>query len=55
MREGERYEERPVTLGRRDGDRVEVVSGLAAGEEVVVAQSFLVKADIGKSAVAHDH
>ena len=55
VREGERYGERPVTLGRRDGERVEVVSGLEAGEEVVVSQSFLVKADIGKSAVAHDH
>jgi cobalt-zinc-cadmium efflux system membrane fusion protein len=55
VREGERYEERPVTLGRRDARHVEVTAGLEAGEEVVAAQSFLVKADIGKSAVAHEH
>lgn len=55
VREGERYEERAVTLGRRDAKQVEVVAGLNAGEAVVVAQSFLVKADIGKSSAAHDH
>ena len=55
VRRGERYAERPVTLGRRDAKRVEVTSGLRAGEQVVVAQSFLVKADIGKSAAAHEH
>src|SRR5690606_2064558 len=53
VREGDRYEERPVTLGRRDARRVEVTDGLRAGEQVVVEQSFLVKADIGKSAAAH--
>lgn len=55
VREGERYEERPVTLGRRDARHVEVIAGLEAGEAVVAAQSFLVKADIGKSAAAHEH
>lgn len=55
VREGDRYEERAVTLGRRDARQVEVLDGLAAGEEVVVAQSFLVKADIGKSSAAHEH
>lgn len=55
VREGDRYEERAVTLGRRDGRLVEVTAGLAAGDQVVVAQSFLVKADIGKSAAAHEH
>lgn len=55
VREGDRYRERAVTLGRRDGRRVEVTAGLEAGENVVIAQSFLVKADIGKSAAAHEH
>lgn len=55
VREGERYAERAVTLGRRDARHVEVTAGLEAGEQVVVAQSFLVKADIGKSSAAHEH
>lgn len=55
VREGERYEERRVTLGRRDAKNVEVTAGLNAGEQVVVAQSFLVKADIGKSSAEHEH
>ncbi|GHC02495.1 hypothetical protein GCM10010080_15410 [Thermomonas carbonis] len=55
VREGERYEERVVTLGRRDAKSVEITAGLKPGEQVVVAQSFLVKADIGKSAATHEH
>lgn len=55
VREGERYEERAVTLGRRDARNVEVAAGLKPGEQVVVAQSFLVKADIGKSSAEHEH
>ena len=55
VRAGERYAERAVTLGRRDARSVEVSAGLRAGEQVVVAQSFLVKADIGKASAAHEH
>lgn len=55
VREGERYLERAVALGRRDAKRVEVTGGLKTGEQVVATQSFLVKADIGKSSVAHEH
>lgn len=55
VRVGEDYEARPLQLGRRDGVNVEVVSGLAAGDDVVVAQSYLIKADIEKSGAGHDH
>jgi cobalt-zinc-cadmium efflux system membrane fusion protein len=55
VREGERYAERAVTPGRRDAKQVEVVAGLRAGEQIVIAQSFLVKADIGKSSAGHEH
>lgn len=55
VNEGERYQAQPVTLGRRDDDHVEVLGGLAAGARVVVANSYLVKADIEKSGASHDH
>ena len=55
VRSGDTYAARPVQLGRRDAQRVEVLSGLKAGEQVVVAQSYLVKADIEKSGAAHEH
>ena len=55
VRAGDVYEARPLDLGRRDGARVEVLAGLAAGDPVVVEQSYLVKADIEKAGVAHEH
>jgi cobalt-zinc-cadmium efflux system membrane fusion protein len=55
LAEGNVFEARPVTLGRRDADRVEVVSGLAAGQFYVAAGSFVVKAEAAKSGAAHDH
>jgi cobalt-zinc-cadmium efflux system membrane fusion protein len=55
IRIGEAYEIRPLELGRSDGAWVEVREGLNAGDEVVVEQSFLVKADIEKSGASHDH
>jgi membrane fusion protein, heavy metal efflux system len=55
VRVGDTYEVRPVELGRRDAEHVEVLSGLAPGDQVVVEQSYLVKADIEKSGASHDH
>ncbi|WP_372191380.1 efflux RND transporter periplasmic adaptor subunit [Xanthomonas axonopodis pv. desmodiigangetici] len=49
------YEVRPVKLGARDAQQVQVLSGLAVGDAVVVEQSYLVKADIEKSGASHDH
>lgn len=55
IRIGDTYEVRPVELGKRDGTRVEVLSGIKKGDQVVVEQSYLVKADIEKSGASHDH
>lgn len=55
IRIGEDYEIRPLTLGRRDGSQVEVLGGIEAGAEIVVEQSYLVKADIEKAGASHDH
>ncbi len=46
---------RPVKLGRRDGERVEVLDGLAAGEQVAARNSFILKAELGKEAAEHAH
>ena len=52
---GELYQARPLELGRRSGNRVEVLKGLSADETYVTEGSFLIKADIGKSGASHDH
>ncbi len=49
------FEAQPVELGRRDGERVEIVSGLAAGQRYVATGSFVLKAEAGKSGASHDH
>jgi cobalt-zinc-cadmium efflux system membrane fusion protein len=54
-RHGDVYQARPLELGRRSGDRVEVLKGLSSGETYVSEGSFLIKADIGKSGASHDH
>jgi cobalt-zinc-cadmium efflux system membrane fusion protein len=55
VRAGDTYTARAVTLGARDAGQVEVIEGLKAGEEVVVEQSYVVKADIGKAGASHEH
>jgi cobalt-zinc-cadmium efflux system membrane fusion protein len=55
VRLGDTYEVRPVELGKRDATQVEILSGLKPGDQVVVEQSYLVKADIEKSGASHDH
>jgi cobalt-zinc-cadmium efflux system membrane fusion protein len=49
------YEVRMLDLGRRDGEFVEVLSGLEPGTTYVSENSYLVKADIEKSGASHDH
>jgi membrane fusion protein, heavy metal efflux system len=51
VHEGENYEARPVKLGRRDGHYAEVLDGVAIGDDIVVEQSYIIKADIEKSSV----
>lgn len=42
------FEKRDVVLGQRDGQSVEVVSGLAAGEMIAVSNTFSLKAGLSK-------
>ena len=55
VREGETYTARPVQIGARDSQRAQVLSGLRAGELVVIAESYLIKADIEKEGASHAH
>ncbi len=54
-RYGSSFEARPVELGRTDGKMVEVIKGLELGEKYASRNSYLIKADIGKSSASHDH
>ncbi|MDF3933067.1 efflux RND transporter periplasmic adaptor subunit [Pseudomonas citronellolis] len=45
----------PVRLGARDRGRVEVLEGLAAGEQVAAAGSFVLKSELGKASAEHAH
>ena len=45
----------PVELGRRNHELIELVSGPPVGTPIVVRNSFLIKAELGKSAAGHGH
>ncbi len=55
VQDGDKYEIRPLELGRDDGEFVEVLSGIDPGMTYVADKSFVVKADVGKNGATHDH
>jgi cobalt-zinc-cadmium efflux system membrane fusion protein len=55
VREGDQFEARVIQTGRSDGRMVEVLAGIKPGEEYVASNSFLLKAEFGKSEAGHDH
>ena len=55
VRTPEGFETRQITVGEDDGKAVEVLTGLKAGEPIAVANTFLLKAELGKSEAEHDH
>ncbi len=46
---------RPVTLGESVGGMWPVLYGLREGEPIVVAATFILKAELGKSSAKHEH
>lgn len=54
-RYGAYFEARPLELGRNDGEMVEVLDGIDAGERYAAGNSFAVKAELGKSGAEHHH
>jgi cobalt-zinc-cadmium efflux system membrane fusion protein len=54
VRTAEGFEARKVTLGREDDRAVEIAAGLRAGERIATSNTFVLKADLGKSETAHE-
>jgi membrane fusion protein, heavy metal efflux system len=54
VRDDSGFEARPVRTGLEDDDDVEILSGLAAGETIAVANTFTLKAELEKSDVEHE-
>ena len=46
---------RPVTLGKADRQRVEILSGLMPGERFVSKGGFTLKAELGKDSLGDGH
>ena len=56
LRQGESFERRPVRVGARDGDRIAITSGLAAGERVVTTGAYQIRlAAASPAAMGHGH
>jgi len=51
----DQYEARPVTLGRTDGKFTEVLKGLSPQERYVTKNSYVLKAELGKAGMSHEH
>ena len=49
------FEPREVELGNRDHDWVEVTFGVLPGDVYAGRNSFIIKAELGKSGAAHEH
>jgi cobalt-zinc-cadmium efflux system membrane fusion protein len=48
------FEMRKIGIGRQDTRLVEITEGLAAGERVATANTFVLKAELGKAEAGHD-
>lgn len=55
IQEGDSFEARPIKLGKRDGEWVEIVSGILPGEKYAGKNSFVLKAQLGKGEASHEH
>ncbi len=53
--EGDRFEARPVVLGKVGRRKAEILSGIAVGDRVADERSFLVKAELEKGVGGHGH
>jgi len=51
----DQYEARPVTVGKSNNMFSEILKGLSAGERYVTKNSFVLKAEMGKAGMSHEH
>lgn len=49
------FEKRGISVGRKDGESIEVSAGLVPGEQVAIGNTFVLKAEAGKSEAEHSH
>lgn len=55
VRTDDGFERREVALGKSDDKGIEIVFGLFPGEKIAVANTFLLKAELGKAEAEHSH
>lgn len=49
-----RFSAHPVTLGKTDGERTQILNGLSAGDVYAAANSYVIKAELRKSEAEED-
>lgn len=49
------FEKREVVTGKKDDRNVEISSGLEPGEQIAIGNTFVLKAEAGKSEAEHSH
>jgi cobalt-zinc-cadmium efflux system membrane fusion protein len=54
VRVADGFVERKVEIGASDDEAYEIVAGLARGETIAVSNSFMLKAEAGKSEIEED-
>ncbi len=55
VKQSNAYVAKPIVIGLQDAQYSEVLSGIEAGDEVVVNNSYVIKADFEKSGAEHVH
>lgn len=55
VRQGDAFLPRKIKIGREDDDQFEVIAGLDAEEIIATANTFTLKAELGKSEAEHEH
>ena len=55
VRDGAGFKPSPLSLGKRDDECVQVLSGIEPGTEYAAGKTFILKAEHGKSEAEHEH